>query len=52
MAQLGYKCDDCGEEFRHPDPAAAVQDEDLDWYDLCSGCYDEHIEAGGGYYEP
>ena len=51
MGRLGFECDGCGDEYRH-DPAAAVQDEDLNWYELCSDCYDDHLENGGGYYEP
>ncbi|QIO25497.1 hypothetical protein [Haloarcula sp. JP-L23] len=41
MARLGYICDGCGDEYNHRDPAAAVQDSELNWLDLCSGCYDE-----------
>lgn len=43
MTRLGYRCDDCGEEWRNREPAAVVKD-DGNWLDLCASCYDERQE--------
>jgi hypothetical protein len=40
MARLGFKCDECGEEFRH-DPAGFVEEGEKE---LCSECFDEWWE--------
>lgn len=45
MSRLGYICDGCGDKHRNREPAATIQDADLDWYDLCSPCYDDYIDA-------
>ena len=39
MGRIGYKCDDCGDEYRGMDPAAYV-----DGGELCSACYEAWVE--------
>lgn len=41
MSRLGYVCDGCGKKNERHGPAASVQDDGLDWWELCSSCYDE-----------
>lgn len=47
MTRLGYVCDGCEDEHPRRDPAAVVQDENLNWLDLCSDCFDrwDHDEC-------
>jgi len=44
MTRLGYICDGCEDEYTCREPAAAVRDDDGDWLDLCSDCYDDWDE--------
>lgn len=44
MSRLGYICDGCGDEYPRRDPPAIVRNEDGEWIDLCSDCYDRHQE--------
>lgn len=46
MSRLGYICDGCGDEYPRREPPACVQDDDLNWNDLCSDCYDRWQDEG------
>lgn len=40
MSRLGYICDGCDDEYERRGPAAVVRDDEKNWLDLCSECYD------------